>query len=52
MKNLTNEARETITNMIDYYDRLNVYDMLKSHPEFVADDMQKLLNILEEALEV
>ena len=52
MKNLTNEARETITNMIYYYDRLSIDEMLKRRPEFVSEDMQKLLNILEEVLEV
>ena len=43
---ITPEELETIENMIGYYDRFSVEDLITRRPEWVADDFNKILAIL------
>lgn len=45
------EALETIENMILYYDVHTVAGLNKRRPEFVVDDFNKLLRILNNITE-
>lgn len=44
---ITPEELETIENMIGYYNRFNIEDLITRRPDWVADDFNKILAILE-----
>lgn len=48
---ITPEILETIENMILYYDVHTVEGLNKKHPEFVEEDFNKLLRILNHITE-
>ena len=43
---ITPEELETIENMIGYYDRFSIEDLITRRPDWVADDFNKILAIL------
>ena len=44
---ITPEELETIENMIGYYDRISIEDLITRRPDWVANDFNKILAILE-----
>ena len=49
---INTEEREKLENMIFYYKHHGVENMIKSHPSFVVDDFEKILEIISKILEV
>lgn len=50
--NIDFDTKEQLENMIFYYRRHGVEQMYLQHPYFLIDDMEKLLEIISDALEV
>lgn len=46
------EDAEMIKNMIFYYDRHGIGNMIKNHPHFVIEDFEKILETLKNIMEV
>lgn len=44
---ITPEELETIENMIGYYNRISIEDLITRRPDWVASDFNKILAILE-----
>lgn len=49
---LTHEDAELLANMVSYYRVHTVEKIQEKHPGFVVDDFEKVLAILNKALEV
>lgn len=49
---MSETSKQTIIDLIHYYQHHKVDAMVRSHPSFVIDDFSKLLALLEKELEV
>lgn len=47
---MTQELKQEIIDMVNYYNHHKVENMAKTHTEFVIDDFTKLLSKLEKEL--
>lgn len=45
--NITSDQLETIENLISYYEHIKMEDLIKTKPNFILDDFQKLLKTCE-----
>ena len=43
---------DTIENMISYYRRIPMEQLIQDHPELVINDFEKILSILSSSLEL
>lgn len=49
---ISTEYAEMIENMILYYDRHGIGNMIENHPQFVNQDFNKILETLKNIMEV